>query len=121
MTILALVLQCLLIFVFLFSGVSKITGAKMQVETFAHLGLPQWFRVATGWIALVGVVGLIYGFWNEGVLAIAAIWLACIMLGAVLFHVRSKDSIGKMIPAAMLMILSLILAVIHFSYVTDLL
>lgn len=31
----------------------------MQVEAFAHLGLPQWFRIATGWIALAGVVGLI--------------------------------------------------------------
>lgn len=52
MTIVALVLQCLLIFAFFFSSVSKIAGAKMQVEAFAHLGLPQWFRIATGWIAL---------------------------------------------------------------------
>ena len=52
----------------------------MQVEAFAHLGLPQWFRIATGWIALAGVVGLIFGFWNEIVLVLAALWIACIML-----------------------------------------
>jgi uncharacterized membrane protein YphA (DoxX/SURF4 family) len=115
MAILTLVLQCLLIFAFFFSGISKLAGAKMQVDTFTHLGLPQWFRVATGLIALAGVVGLVIGFWNEGVLAIAALWLACIMLGAVLFHIRSKDSIGKMIPAAMLMILALVLAIAHVS------
>lgn len=121
MTIVAIVLQCLLIFAFFFSGVSKITGAKMQVETFDHLGLPQWFRVATGWIALLGVAGLIFGFWNEAVLALAALWLASIMLGAVVFHIRSKDPIGKMIPAAMLMLLALLLASFHITAITDLL
>ncbi len=119
MDIVAIVLQCLLAFAFFFSGVSKIAGAKMQVDTFTHLGLPQWFRVATGFIALAGVVGLIIGFWNEGILATAALWLACIMLGAVLFHIRSKDPIAKVFPAAMLMILALALAGLHFSALTD--
>ncbi len=67
----------------------------MQVEAFTHLGLPQWFRIATGWIALAGVVGLIFGFWNEIILVLAALWIACIMLGAVLSHIRVKDPIGK--------------------------
>ena len=58
MTIVALVLQCLLILHFLFKCEQN-CGSKMQVEAFAHLGLPQWFRIATGWIALAGVVGLI--------------------------------------------------------------
>ena len=119
MDIVALILHLLIIFAFFFSGIGKLAGAKMQVDTFTHLGLPQWFRVLTGLIALAGVVGLIIGFWNEGVLAIAAIWLACIMLGAVLFHIRSKDPIGKMIPAAMLMILALVLASLHFSALTE--
>ena len=121
MNIVAIVLQSLLILAFFFSGVAKLAGAKMQVDTFTHLGLPQWFRFATGLVALVGVVGLIIGFWNEGVLAIAALWLACIMLGAVMFHIRSKDPIDKMIPAAMLMILALVLASLHFSAIKDLL
>ncbi|WP_211748776.1 DoxX family protein [Paenibacillus sp. Marseille-Q4541] len=121
MIIVSIVLQSLLILAFFFSGISKITGAKMQVETFSHLGLPQWFRFATGFIALAGVIGLIIGFWNEAILTIAALWLACIMLGAVLFHIRSKDPINKMIPAAVLMILALVLASLHLSSLTDLL
>lgn len=120
MYIVLLVLQCLLIFAFFFSGVGKIKGVKMQVDTFTDLGLPQWFRVVTGWIALVGVVGLIIGFWNEGILALSALWLACIMLGAELFHIRANDPISKMIPAAMLLILALILASIHFPALTEL-
>ncbi|HDR7794259.1 TPA: DoxX family protein [Bacillus luti] len=121
MTIVALVLQCLLIFAFFFSSVSKIAGAKMQVEAFTHLGLPQWFRIATGWIALAGVAGLIFGFWNEIILVLAALWIGCIMLGAVFSHIRVKDPIGKIMPAAVLMILAIILAVIHSSAVTELL
>lgn len=113
MTIIAIVLQVLLMLAFFFSGVGKIKGVTMQVDTFNHLGLPQWFRVATGWIALLGVAGLIIGFWHEGVLAISALWLACIMLGAVLFHIRTKDSINKILPAAVLMVLALVLAGFH--------
>lgn len=120
MSIVSLVLQCLLIFAFFFSGIGKIKGVKMQVDTFAHLGLPQSFRVVTGWVALVGVAGLIIGFWNEGVLALSAFWLACIMLGAEMFHIRVKDPISKMIPAAVLMLLALILAVINFPALTEL-
>ncbi|MCR8659803.1 DoxX family protein [Paenibacillus endoradicis] len=121
MTIVALVLQVLLILAFFFSGVGKIKGVKMQVDTFTHLGLPQWFRVATGWIALLGVVGLIIGFWYEGVLAISALWIACIMIGAVLFHIRTKDPINKIIPAAILMLLALVLAAFHVAAFTNLL
>jgi len=120
MTIVAVVLQVLLILAFFFSGVGKIKGVKMQVDTFTHLGLPQWFRVATGWIALLGVVGLIIGFWHAGIVAISALWLASIMLGAVLFHIRIKDPINKIIPAAILMLLALALAALHASAFTQL-
>lgn len=56
MYIVSLVLQLLLIFAFFFSGLGKIKGAQMQVETFAYLRLPQWFRVVTGWIDRKSVV-----------------------------------------------------------------
>lgn len=39
MSIVSIILQSLLILVFLMAGGSKITGAKMQVEAFKHLGL----------------------------------------------------------------------------------
>lgn len=120
MDIIALILQALLVFAFFFSAVSKLAGAKMQVDTFTHLRLPQWFRIATGLIGLIGVGGLIFGFWNKGILAAAALWLACVMLGAVLFHIRVKDPIGKIVPAAVLMILTLVLASFHFSALAEL-
>ena len=114
MTVISFLLQGLLIFAFLFSGIAKITGAKMQVETFEHLGLPSWFRVFTGIVAITGVIGLIIGYWNEDILIIAALWLAGIMLGAILFHIRSKDKVSQMLPAFMLMMLAVVLTVLNF-------
>ncbi|GKU77369.1 DoxX family protein [Paenibacillus sp. L3-i20] len=115
MSILTLVFQCLLIVVFLFSGLSKVKGAKMQVETFRHLGLPQWFRAAAGYIVLVGVAGLIIGFWHESILFLAGMWISCIMLGAVLSHIRVKDSFKQMFPALLLMIIVFLFSLLNYS------
>jgi len=114
MTVLSFLLQGLLIFAFLFSGFTKITGAKMQVDTFKHLGLPSWFRVFTGIVAITGAIGLIIGYWNEYILIIAALWLAGIMFGAILFHIRSKDKVSQMVPALILMMLAVVLAILNF-------
>lgn len=113
MSIAAMILQCFLIFAFFVSGLGKIAGAKMQVDTFRHLKLPQWFRVVTGILQLAGVAGLVVGFWNDAVLSLAALWTACIMVGAVLFHIRVRDPFGKMIGALVLLACALIVGLYH--------
>lgn len=115
MLIISIVLQSLLSLVFLMTGFMKITGNKQQVESFEHLNLPQWFRVVTGWVQLVGVAGLVIGFWNPGVLALAGLWLAITMLGGVIAHVRAKDPISQAIPAFILAILATIITIINLS------
>ncbi|MBH5319542.1 DoxX family protein [Paenibacillus sp. GSMTC-2017] len=115
MIIVTLILQCLLIIAFLFAGLSKLAGAKMQVESFKHLGLPQWFRVVTGIVALIGVAGLVIGFWNEGALFFAGLWISCMMLGAVLSHIRVKDSFSQMVGAILLLTLALVLTFLMYS------
>ena len=87
----------------------------MQVEAFRHLKLPQWFRRFTGLVQLAGVAGLIAGFWNKGILSLSALWIACVMLGAVLFHARVSDPLKQMMAPLLLMILSIILAVLYLS------
>ncbi|QJD86978.1 DoxX family protein [Cohnella herbarum] len=113
MTILSVILQCLLIFAFSFSGASKIAGASMQVQVFNHLKIPQWFRIVTGFVQLAGVVGLVAGFWDTGMLSLAALWIACTMLGAVLFHMRAGDSFKQFGAPLLLTLLSLTLALLH--------
>jgi hypothetical protein len=109
MVVLSLVLQSLLTLYSLFSGVAKIIGAKYWVDMFQHLKLPQWFRVTTGLVQLVGVVLLIIGYWFEGTIAWAGIWLGITMLLACLAHVKVKDPIGKIAPAIGFAVINVVL------------
>lgn len=66
MVVLSIVLQSLLILYYVFSGSAKVAGAKYWVDIFNNLGLPQWFRVVTGFVQLLGAAVLIVGYWNAG-------------------------------------------------------
>jgi uncharacterized membrane protein YphA (DoxX/SURF4 family) len=113
MSIFSIVLQSLLTLYFVFSGVSKIAGAKYWVDIFKNLGLPQWFRVVTGFVQLVGAAVLIIGYWFAGAVAWAGIWLGITMLLACLTHFRVKDPIGKTMPAVVFAMLNIILILIN--------
>jgi hypothetical protein len=116
MSVLSIVLQSLLILYFLFSGVSKIAGVKYWAEIFKHLGLPNWFRVVTGFVQLVGAAVLIIGYWFAGAVAWAGIWLGITMLLACLAHFKVKDPIGKTVPAFVFAVINIILIFINAEY-----
>lgn len=115
MNVIAVVIEILLGLAFLMSGLSKVTGSKMQVEGFVKYGYPQWFRIVTGLLQIIGAAGMIMGIWNEDIGAWAGIGLGVIMLGAVLTHVRIKDPVGAMIAPLVLMLLAVAVTVIHSS------
>ncbi|WP_264737839.1 DoxX family protein [Cytobacillus firmus] len=106
MSIALLILQSLLTLLFILTGFSKLAGAKQQVEAFNHLKLPQWFRVVTGIVQLIGVAGLIVGFWYADFAAMAGLWLGITMLCAAIAHFRVKDSFSKAVPALILMVIA---------------
>ncbi|WP_245799227.1 DoxX family protein [Virgibacillus siamensis] len=107
--IISFVLQGFLAVLFLSLGIQKIMGHELQVDIFKNLKFPQWFRVVTGWVQLVGVAGLIIGFWLPWVVTIAGLWFAVTMLVAIIAHIRVKDPLGKTIPAFVLLIISITL------------
>lgn len=115
MDILAVIIQILLGLVFLMAGSMKVFGSKMQVESFKHLRLPQWFRVVTGLMQYIGVIALIVGIWEPSWAAWAGIWFGIMMLCAILFHVRVKDSVANSLPAFVLMVLAIAVTVIQYS------
>ena len=66
---------------------------------FARIGFGQWFRVATGWIELIG--GLL--FLLPGTARFAAIPLAATMIGAMIADaVVLRNPLFSMIPLALL-------------------
>ncbi|AZN43881.1 DoxX family protein [Paenibacillus albus] len=101
MHILSIVLQSWLLFSMVFFGVSKLTGAKHQVELFDSIKFPQWFRGVTGIVQVAAAAGLIIGYWYPAFAAWTGIGVGIMMLIAVLSHVRVKHSFGKVFPAVL--------------------
>jgi len=75
-------LQIITSALFLFAGVSKVSGQADMVQAFATIGVGQWFRYLTGTIELIaGVLLLIPAAASYGASA-----LAVTMVGAVITH-----------------------------------
>lgn len=121
MTVFSIVLQSLLIAYYVFSGSAKIAGAKYWVDVFNNLKLPQWFRVITGVVQLVGAAVLIIGFWYAGAIAWGGIWLGVTMLVAFLAHIRVKDSFGKTVQPVVFLALIVIVTMINADGMLNLL
>jgi len=98
MHIVSIVVQSWLLLWMFFQAASKIAGMKIQVELFESIRLPQWFRVVTGAIQLVGCAALVIGFWKPAFAAWAGIFFGIMMVIAALSHLRVKDPFAKMAP-----------------------
>ena len=108
MVITSIILQSLLVAYYLFSGFSKMTGAKYWVNIFEEIKLPQWFRVVTGGIQFIGAAILITGYWYESAVVYGAILLGITMIGAVLAHIRVRDTFNKTAAAIVFLVLIVI-------------
>lgn len=107
------ILDLLLAVVFVFAGSTKaFQPAEKLAPKMAWVKdySPRAVKLI-GWAELLGGVGLILpGLVGLGILQlIAAICLAVLMVGAVIWHIRHKDAKGA-IPSAVLAVLLLILA-----------
>ncbi|MFC5471045.1 DoxX family protein [Cohnella suwonensis] len=119
MDIVSYILQGLLGLAFLGAGFGKVSGSKMHVEGFKKWGLPQWFRVFTGLVEIVGAAGLIVGYWEPSWAALAGLGLGVTMVVAMLVHVRIKDSMKETMPSILLAILSLVVFAIQAGDLAD--
>ncbi|SFB52133.1 DoxX-like family protein [Cohnella sp. OV330] len=118
MTVFSIVLQSLLIAYYVFSGSAKIAGVKYWVDIFNNLRIPQWFRVITGTVQLVGAVVLVRGYWDADVIAWGAIWLGITMIGALLVHLRVKDAFGKTMQPVVFLLLLIVLTILNAGGLT---
>jgi uncharacterized membrane protein YphA (DoxX/SURF4 family) len=113
MEIVTYILQGILALMFLMAGFGKVAGSKMHVEAFKNWRLPQWFRIATGIVELVGAVLLIVGYWTSTLAMSGSLLLAITGVGGILTHIRVKDSFKD---TAMILFLAILSFVVLYLY-----
>jgi uncharacterized membrane protein YphA (DoxX/SURF4 family) len=120
MSIPIIVVQVVLGLLFVAIGIMTVAGRKMFVDNFRRFGYPQWFRVVTGWLEVLGGLGLLVGIWVPWLAELASAGLALVMLGAVLTQVRTRDPLQKIALAAVLGVLAIVVAVSYWPTILHL-
>jgi DoxX-like family len=93
------IVTSLLAALFGFAALIKLVGLRQSLAIRDHLGVKpvQWRLI--GLLELAGVAGVLVGLVWPPIGVAAAIGLALLVLGAIVFHVRASDSVADMAPA----------------------
>ena len=115
MSIPIILVQVVLGLLFLAIGSMTVAGRQMFVDNFRRFGYPQWFRVVTGSLEVLGGLGLLIGIWVPWLAALASAGLSLVMLGAILTHVRTRESWQKILLPAVIGALAILVTVGYWS------
>jgi uncharacterized membrane protein YphA (DoxX/SURF4 family) len=89
---------------FLYYGTATIFNKAMQVE-FERYGLNK-FRALTGYLQLLGGIGLLVGLKIAPILSISSAGLSLLMLMGFVVRVKIKDSVLLSAPSFLFMLLN---------------
>ena len=101
---LSIIIQVLLALMFLLAGLPKFTS-NQQIEAFKTYGYSQSFRVFTAVVEVATALLLIIGIWNQQSAAIGGFLVFATMIGAIIMHIKLKDSIKNMVLPIVLLVL----------------
>lgn len=110
MRLLTVALQILLALVFLGSAAQKLTGG-LEPERI-HLGIEPWFWTVTALVELAGAVGLVASLRFPRLVTPAGLWIAAIMVGAIVARLGAGDPPHDMIVEAVLLALAVVVAML---------
>ena len=79
-------------------------NAESMKEEFKAYGLPETMIYIVGFIKVALALMLIAGIWIESLVDPAAIGMTVMMLGAIIMHLKIKDSFKQTLPALTLLI-----------------
>lgn len=92
----------------------RAAGARNLKEEFAVYRLPVWALYAVGAAKLLLATALLAGLWMSELVVPAASAMAALMVVAVVMHLRVQgDSLMRAVPAAVMLLLSLCVALLH--------
>lgn len=95
---------------FLVYGASCLVSQRMRTE-FVRFGLAR-YRVLTGWLEILGAVGVLVGLADPRIGFLAAAGLTVLMVGAVGVRLRLRDGFGLTLPSLLYLLLTLALALL---------
>lgn len=84
--------------------------ASNMKEEFAVYGLPVWFMYAVRAVKIGLALALMLGTWQPAIVQPAAIAMAALMTGAVVMHIKVKDTLTKTLPSLVMLGLSAFVA-----------
>jgi putative oxidoreductase len=114
MSIPIIIVQVVLGLLFLAIGSMTVAGRKMFVDNFQRFGYPQWFRVVTGSLEVLGGLGLLIGIWLPWLAALASAGLALVMLSAVSTHLCIREPLQKFALPIVMGALAVVVAVSYW-------
>lgn len=86
-------------------------GTASLKEEFAAYGLPEWSFYTVGTLKLSAAAMLLLGFLLPALVFPGAALMAVLMMGAVIMHAKVGDPATRYLPAAVMLILSLVLLI----------
>lgn len=113
MFIVVSVLSVLLAVNFAWYGGGKLIDAKPAVEALDAVGVGAQLRKTIGVLEILGAVGLVAGLWLAPIGVAAAIGLALLMAGALVYHLRAGHRGGELMMPAVLLVLTVVTAVLR--------
>ena len=103
----AYTLQVLLALMFAFSATMKLTGGMDDIRDL--LGVAPWFWTVAGLCQAVGALALLAGLRSPRLAVLGSLWPAAVMVGAVITHVISGETLAD--EALAIGLVALLLAV----------
>ena len=84
--------------------------AQSMEEEFKHYGLPEWSVSVVGFSKVSLAFLILAGYFNPTLTALGATALGLFMLGAVLLHIKVRDTFVKTLPSLLMLVMCGILA-----------
>lgn len=112
MEIISVVMSVLLIVACWASALADFRRVPQVVETLTRLGVPVRMMPLLGVTKVLGGLGLLIGQWNDALLTFASMCLAGYFAAATFMHVRVKDSAQGTTPAAVLLVLAVVMLIV---------
>ncbi len=79
---------------------------KNLKEEFGFYGLPHWFFCLVGVIKISSAIALLLSFSYPNLSLVASSIIFSLMVGAIVMHIKSGDSVKKTLPAVIMFIMS---------------